>query len=73
MADVIQIAKERRKWLAAEVTKLDEFIKTAEGLLKWHESNGATASDTGNANAVGLSGPATLRTSTSGSTTARPA
>lgn len=61
MADVVQIARDRRKWLAAEIAKLDEFIQTAEALMKWHESQGAKTSEGGD-KVIGQSTPMTLRT-----------
>ena len=60
MADVVQIAKERRKWLATEIAKLDEFIQTAEALMKWHESQGAKTSEGGD-KSIGQNAPMTLR------------
>jgi hypothetical protein len=38
MADVIALAKERRARLAAEVSKLDDFIQMAELLVKYGAS-----------------------------------
>lgn len=61
MADVIHIAKERRKSLAAEITKLDEFIQMAGSLMKWHESKGDKASEAMDARTTGLSQPMPLR------------
>ncbi len=69
MADVFQIAKERRKWLAAEIAKLDEFIQTAEALMKWHESQGARTSEAGG-KAIGQNGPLPLRTGSGAGATA---
>ena len=34
MTDVVEIAKERRVRLAAEIGKLDDFVRMAEALLK---------------------------------------
>ena len=38
MTDVVEIAQERRVRLAAEITKLDNFILTAESLVKHSQS-----------------------------------
>lgn len=62
MADVIQIAKNRRKALATELAKLDDFIQMAESLMKWHESKGEKASDAGAAKTAGPGEPMALRT-----------
>ena len=35
MADVVKIAKERRVRLAAEIGKLDDFIRMAQALMKY--------------------------------------
>ncbi len=35
MTDVVEIAKERRVRLAAEIGKLDDFIRMAEALMKY--------------------------------------
>ncbi len=35
MTDVVEIAKERRVRLAAEIGKLDDFIRVAEALIKY--------------------------------------
>ena len=61
MADVVQIAKDRRRWLAAEIAKLDEFVQTAEALMKWHESEAAKKS-VSDEKVIGQSGSTTLRT-----------
>jgi hypothetical protein len=45
MADVIKIAKERRVVLAAELGKLDDFIRMAEALVEWSQSKADKASD----------------------------
>lgn len=34
MTDVVKIAKERRDALAAEIGRLDEFVRTAEKLVE---------------------------------------
>ena len=45
MTDVIKIAKERRVKLAAELGKLDDFIRMAEALVEWSQSNAGKAGD----------------------------
>jgi hypothetical protein len=45
MADVIKIAKERRVVLAAELGKLDDFIRMAEALVEWSQSKADKAAD----------------------------
>lgn len=47
MTDVIKIAKERRVRLAAELGKLDDFIRMAEALVDWSQSNAGKAGETG--------------------------
>ena len=37
MPDVVEIAKERRVRLAAEIGKLEDFIRMAEALMKHHQ------------------------------------
>jgi hypothetical protein len=46
MTDVVEIAKERREKVAAEVAKLDDFIRIAEVLLKYNLSKSNKASET---------------------------
>ena len=46
MTDVVEIAKERREKVAAEVAKLDAFIRIAEALLKYNLSKSNKASET---------------------------
>jgi len=48
MADVIEIAKERRAKLAAEVDRLDEFIQMAEQLVSSSEPESNEALETEN-------------------------
>lgn len=36
MTDVLELARERRRRLAAEIKKLDEFIQMAEMLVKYN-------------------------------------
>lgn len=62
MADVVQIAQQRRKALAAELAKLEEFIQTAEALLKWHESQSHRAFDAAGAKGTGSVEPMMPRT-----------
>ena len=47
MTDVVEIAKERQARLAAEIGKLDDFIRMAEALLNHSrlESNKASATE----------------------------
>ena len=42
MTDVVEIAKECRATLAAEIGKLDDFIRMAEALLKHSPSKSVT-------------------------------
>ena len=46
MTAVVEIAKDRRVRLAAEIGKLDDFIRMAEALLKYSLSKSNKASDT---------------------------
>jgi len=46
MTDVVEIAKERQARLAAEMAKLDDFIRMAEALLKYSLSTSNKASET---------------------------
>ncbi len=46
MTDVVEIAKERRARLAAEIAKLDDFVCMAEALLKHSRLESNTASGT---------------------------
>ncbi len=52
MTDVVEIAKERRVRLAAEIVKLDEFFRMAEKLRKYSPSKSSKASDTENEKAA---------------------
>ncbi|MCH8166948.1 MAG: hypothetical protein IID49_02230 [Proteobacteria bacterium] len=46
MTDVIALAKERRARLAAEISKLDDFMRMAELLVKYSSSKaGESVSD----------------------------
>ncbi len=53
MTDVVEIAKERRVRLAAEIVKLDDFILMAERLVKYNPSKSNKASGTEDEKAVG--------------------
>ena len=56
MTDVVEMAKERRATLAAEIGKLDNFIRMAEALVKHSQSKSSKASDTENEKAAGGNG-----------------
>ncbi len=56
MTDVVEIAKERQARLAAEIAKLDDFIRMAEALVKHSQSKSSKASDTENEKAAGGNG-----------------
>ncbi|MEE8439722.1 MAG: hypothetical protein V3S07_09040 [Micropepsaceae bacterium] len=56
MTDVVEIAKERQARLAAEIGKLDDFIRMAEALLKQSLSKSSKASDTEDEKAAGGNG-----------------
>lgn len=48
MIDVVEIARQRRAKLVAEVARLDDFLRTAEELLKyWQERGGDEGRDEG--------------------------
>lgn len=48
MIDVVEIARQRRAKLVAEVARLDDFLRTAEELLKyWRERGGDEGRDAG--------------------------
>lgn len=55
MADVMEIARARREKLKTELAKLEEFIQTAESLLKWHQARGSAGLDDGISKAIGSS------------------
>jgi hypothetical protein len=61
MSDVIKIAKERRARLAAEVTKLDDFIRMAEALVEWNSSKAGKAADGDDERPIGANGPSGSR------------
>ena len=61
MTDVVEIAKERRVRLAAELGTLDDFISMAEYLVENTPSESGTAYDTKDEWAGGSTGPATVR------------
>ncbi len=56
MTDVVEIAKEHRATLAAEIAKLDDFIRMAEALVKHSLSKSSKASDTEDEKAAGGNG-----------------
>ncbi len=56
MTDVVEIARERQARLAAEIGKLDDFIRMAEALLKHSQSKSSKASDTEDEKAAGGNG-----------------
>ncbi len=60
MTDVVEIAVERRARLAAEITKLDEFLRMAEKLVKYTPLKSNKASDTEGARAARSAGPRPL-------------
>ena len=61
MTDVVEIAKERQARLAAEIGKLDTFIRMAEALLIHGQSKSNKASDTDDEKAAESTGPAKTR------------
>ncbi len=56
MTDVVEIAKERQARLAAEIGKLDDFIRIAEALLKHSRLDSNKASATEDEKAAGGNG-----------------
>ncbi len=56
MTDVVEIAKERQARLAAEIGKLDEFIRMAEMLVKYTPMKSSKASGTEDEKAAGGNG-----------------
>ena len=61
MTDVVEIAEERRARLAAEITKLDEFLRMAEKLVKYTPLKSNKASDTEDEKAARSTGMAPVR------------
>ena len=64
MTDVVEIAKERRARLAAEIAKLDDFVHMAEMLVKLSkasETEDEKAAESTNPEAAETTGPATVR------------
>ncbi len=53
MTDVVEIAKERQARLAAEIAKLDDFVRMAEMLVKYHPSKSNKASGAEDEKAAG--------------------
>ncbi len=60
MTDVVEIAKERRVRLAAEIGTLDDFIRMAEKLVDYTPLKSNKASDTEDERAAESTGPATV-------------
>ena len=56
MTDVVEIARERQAKLAAEIGKLDDFIRMAEALLKHSQSKSNKASATEDEKSAGGNG-----------------
>jgi hypothetical protein len=61
MTDVVEIAKERRARLAAEIAKLDEFVRMAEKLVKYNPPKSSKASGAEDESAAISPGPAAVR------------
>ena len=61
MTDVVKIAKECRATLAAEIDKLDEFLRMAEKLKKYDLLESSKASGAESEKDTELSGLATAR------------
>ena len=53
MTDVVEIAKERQARLAAEFSRLDDFIRMAEALVKNSQAKSSKVSDTEDEKAAG--------------------
>ena len=56
MTDVVEMAKERRATLAAEIGELDNFIRMAEALVKQSLSKSSKASATEDEKSAGGNG-----------------
>jgi len=61
MTDVVEIAKERRIRLAAEIVKLDEFVLMAERLVKYTPLKSNKGSDADDERAAKSASPRSLR------------
>ncbi len=61
MTDVVEIAKERQARLAAEIGKLDDFIRMAEALLKHSRLESNMASGTEHEKAAESTGSTKIR------------
>jgi hypothetical protein len=61
MTDVVEIAKECRVTLVAEIARLDEFLRMAEKLLKYNRLEPSKASGTEPEKTAESTGPATAR------------
>ena len=57
MTDVVKIAKECRKTLVAEITKLDEFLAMADKLMKYNQLESGKASEADDEEATELTSP----------------
>ncbi len=56
MTDVVEMAKERQARLAAEFSRLDDFIRMAEALVKNSQAKSSKVSDTEDEKAAGGNG-----------------
>ena len=56
MTDIVEIAKERRVRLVAEIAKLDDFVHMAEMLVKYTPMKSSKASGTEDEKAAGGNG-----------------
>ena len=61
MTDIVEIANERRDTLAAEIGKLNYFIRMAEKLVKDNRLGSNEASATADEKAAESTDPATVR------------
>ncbi len=61
MTDVVEIARQRQARLAAEIGKLDNFIRMAEALLKQSRLESNVTSGTEDEKSAELTSPATAR------------
>jgi len=61
MTDVVEIAKERHAWLAAELTKVGDFLRMADALLKQNLSKSNKALDIEDDKAAESTGLVTAR------------
>ncbi len=56
MTDIVRVAKERQARLAAEFSRLDDFIRMAEALVKNSQAKSSKVSDTEDEKAAGGNG-----------------